>query len=54
MDEERHQSNGSEYQIEAPKEDHHDEEDEKVYPPSTSTFPFPTSCQKRYSFHPRL
>ena len=56
MDEEGHQSNGSEYQVEAPKEDHHDdEEDEKVLPStSTSIFPFPTSCQKGYSFHLRL
>ena len=33
MDEEGHQSNGSEYQVEAPKEDHdhHDEENKKGF-----------------------
>ena len=34
MDEEGHQSNGSEYQVEAPKEDHHDEEKMKKVLPS--------------------
>ena len=41
MNEEGHQSNGSEYQVEAPKEDH-DEEDEEVLP-STAIFYLPFS-----------
>ena len=53
MDEEGHQSNGSEYQIEAPKEDHDDEEDEKVLPSaSTSLFLSPLPIRRDTHFTP--